>query len=88
MNYLTIEGTKIPSRFLKVHRQEEVGPEAYDQGAEILYNFFREQLPQFLTPELSETGRKIIEACLNGASVEEYNDIIPMDYEYSFVSHK
>lgn len=86
MNYLSIEGTKIPSRFLKVHRQEEVGPEAYDAGAEILYNFFREQLPQFLTPQLSDLGRKIIEACLNGATLEEYNKIIPMDYEYSFVA--
>lgn len=84
LNYLTIEGAKIPSRFLQVHKQVEVDTSGYDAGAEILYDFFRKELQQYLTPELSNTGRKIIEACLAGASVEEYLSIIPMDYQYSF----
>ncbi|HOT14566.1 MAG TPA: DUF4914 family protein [Bacteroidales bacterium] len=84
LNYLTIEGAKIPSRFLQVHKQVEVETSGYDAGAEILYDFFRKELQQYLTPELSNTGRKIIEACLAGASVEEYLSIIPMDYQYSF----
>ncbi|HEY9123769.1 MAG TPA: DUF4914 family protein, partial [Bacteroidales bacterium] len=79
LNYLTIEGAKIPSRFLQVHKQVEVETSGYDAGAEILYDFFRKELQQYLTPELSNTGRKIIEACLAGASVEEYLSIIPMD---------
>lgn len=84
LNYLTIEGAKIPSRFLQVHKQTEVGLEGYDKGAEILYDFFRKELPKYLTPELMPTGRKIIEACLAGASVDDYLSIIPMNYQYSF----
>jgi hypothetical protein len=86
LNYLSIEGAKIPSRFLQVHRQTEVGTEGYDAGARILYDFFRKELPKYLTPELSSTGRKIIEACLSGALVEDYNAIIPMSYKYSFLT--
>lgn len=86
LNYLTIEGSKIPSRFLKVYRQPEVGHEGYDKGAEILTGFFKDQLPRFLTPELLPTGRRIIEACLNNASIEEYAEILPLDYQYSFFS--
>lgn len=78
LNYLTIEGAKIPSRFLQVYKQNDVGTEGYDKGAEILYDFFKQELQQYLTPELHPLGKKIIEACLNGASVEEYNEIIPM----------
>jgi len=86
LNYLTIEGAKIPSRFLQVHKQIEVETSGYDKGAEILYDFFRAELPKYLTPELSATGRKIIEACLAGASVDDYLAIIPMDYQYSFLT--
>ena len=86
LNYLTIEGAKIPSRFLQVHKQVEVENSGYDAGAEILYDFFKAELPKYLTPELSATGRRIIEACLAGASVEDYLAIIPMDYQYSFLT--
>lgn len=79
LNYVTIEGAKIPSRFLQVYKQDEVGKAGYDAGAEMLYDFFKKELPKYLTPELSEIGRKIIEACLAGATVEEYNAIIPMN---------
>jgi hypothetical protein len=88
LNYLTIEGTKIPSRFLRVQKQDEVGLDGYDAGAQILYDFFKKELQKYLTPDLSVTGRTIIEACLSGASVEEYNTIIPMDYQYSFLTIK
>lgn len=86
MNWVTIEGAKIPSRFLKVYRQPEVGEEGYDKGAEILYDFFKKQLPKYLQPDLNPLGRRIIEACLNGASVEEYNEMLPMEYQYSFLT--
>ncbi len=88
LNYLTIEGSKIPSRFLKVHRQTEVGTDGYDAGAQMLYEFFKKELQQYLTPELSSVGRRIIDACLSGATVEEYNAIIPMHYQYSFLTMK
>lgn len=80
LNYLTIEGVKIPSRFLQVYKQPEVGLEGYDIGAEKLYDFFKAQLQQYLTPDLNPLGRQIIEACLRGASVEEYNALIESKY--------
>ncbi len=82
LNYVTIEGSKIPSRFLKVYKQPEVTEAGYDKGATILYDFFRKELPQYLQSDLNPLGKVIIEACLNGASVEDYNNLIPMEYHY------
>ncbi len=84
LNYLTIEGSKIPSRFLKVYNQSEVGIEGYDAGAAILEKFFKEELQKYLQKDLLLTGRKIIDACLSNASLDEYNEIVPMSYSYSF----
>ena len=86
LNYLTIEGAKIPSRFLQVHKQVEVETEGYDAGAIILYDFFRNELKKYQTLDLSATGKRIIDTCLSGASVEDYLSIIPMDYQYSFLT--
>lgn len=79
LNYLTIEGAKIPSRFLQVYKQAEVEKAGYDAGASKLYDFFKAELAQYLTPELNPKGREIIEACLRGASVEEYESLISRD---------
>ncbi len=76
LNYLTIEGSKIPSRFLKVYKQPEVGFEGYDKGAQILSEFFKNELKQYLVPGLSPLGRQIIETCLNGGTVEDYMEFI------------
>ncbi|MCG8700046.1 MAG: DUF4914 family protein, partial [Bacteroidales bacterium] len=84
LNYLTLEGSKIPTRFLKVYNQVEVGTEGYDAGAAELQKFFNSELQQYLSDDLLATGRRIIEACINGATIEEYNEIIPMSYGYSF----
>jgi hypothetical protein len=84
LNYLTLEGSKIPSRFLKVYGQPEVGFEGYDAGAEMLQAFFKTELQKFLKGELLHTGKRIIDACLSNASIEEYNEIIPMSYEYEY----
>ena len=84
LNYLTIESSKIPTRFLKVYNQVEVGTEGYDAGAEILQEFFHKELQKFLKKDLYKTGKRIIDACLSNASTEEYNEIIPMSYRYSF----
>ncbi|MGQ1786920.1 MULTISPECIES: DUF4914 family protein [unclassified Saccharicrinis] len=84
LNYITIEGEEIPKRFLQVHKQAEVGESAFDDGAEILHEFFRSQLPKYLKSEISVTGKRIIEACLSNATVDEYLEIMPMDFQYSF----
>ncbi|TCN70513.1 DUF4914 family protein [Acetobacteroides hydrogenigenes] len=78
LNYLTIEGSKIPSRFLKVYKQPEIGFEGYDEGSQILQEFFARELKRYLTPELAPLGRRIIEAFLAGASVDDYNALLPM----------
>jgi hypothetical protein len=88
LNYITIEGAKIPSRFLQVHRQSEVGIEGYDAGAQILYDFFKKELQNFISADLSSVGKRIIDACMSGATVEDYNSIIPMNYQYSFLTIK
>ncbi len=84
LNYLTLEGSKIPSRFLKVYSQPEVGVEGYDEGAEILQAFFKAELQQFLKTELLHTGKRIIDACLSNASIDAYNEIVPMSFEYEY----
>ena len=84
LNYLTIEGSKIPSRFLKVYNQTEVGIEGYDAGAEMLQAFFKEELENYMQSDLLLTGKKIIDACLSGASIDDYNMIVPTSYDYSF----
>ncbi len=86
LNYLTIEGSPIPTRFLKVYRQAEVGEAGYDAGAVILRDFFRRELAGFLEPDLLPLGRKIIQACLDDSTVEEYARILPMEYQYSFLT--
>jgi len=68
---MKIEGTVLPEEFFYVERQPEVGESAYDEGAKILTEFFHAEIKQFLQPELSDTGRRIIEYCLEGGA--DYN---------------
>ncbi len=74
---ITVEGQSIPAILLQVDLQREVGPEAYDQGAAQLADFFKQQLTQFDHEDLHPVGRKIIDRCLNGANVDEYTELIP-----------
>ena len=72
-----IDGTPINPGLLKVNIQGRVGNEAYDLGAKKLTDFFKEQLKQFDTPDLDPLGKKIIDAVMNDASVQEFYDLIP-----------
>lgn len=67
-----IEGTSISSWFLNVETQPEVGTTGYDAGAKILEDFFRQELRQYRTPQLDQLGHEIIECCLDGGSVHDY----------------
>lgn len=73
---VNVEGSTIGAWFFEVDQQPEVGPEAYDQGAEILERFFHRELKQFLVPDLLPTGRKIIECCLAGGTLADYESLI------------
>ncbi len=74
---IKIDGMIIPKGFLRVDKQPEVGIEGYDAGAKILTDFFKKEISKYDTKELDDLGKKIIEACLNDASVEEYYNLIP-----------
>lgn len=76
---IIVEGTRIPHFLLRVEHQEEIGPEAYDAGAAQLQAFFAEQLAKFLEPDLDPLGRRIIDCCLEGGSVEDYARLLPGD---------
>ncbi len=76
-NSVVVEGQTIPGILLRVETQKEVGPEAYDRGARQLTAFFHQELSQFLEPDLMPLGRKIIECCLAGGSVEDYIGLMP-----------
>jgi hypothetical protein len=74
---LQIEGRFIPRWFLQVETQPEVGEVAYDAGAAELTKFFHQCLREYLVKDLDPLGRTIIETCLNGGSVEDYEALIP-----------
>jgi hypothetical protein len=71
-----VEGQTIGHWFLQVETQPEVGARAYDQGAEILTAFFHRQLREFLHPDLMPLGKKIIEACIGGAELDDYGGLL------------
>jgi hypothetical protein len=77
MKSIVIEGQTIPAILLQVERQKEVGLEAYDVGALQLSNFFHQQIETFLDEDLDPLGRKIIDACLSGATLQDYESLIP-----------
>lgn len=72
---LQIEGNTIGSWFLRVETQPEIGVEGYDQGAKILIDFFHEQIRGFVEPDLHPQGQEIIQACLDGATVDDYRSL-------------
>jgi len=74
---MQVEGTVVPAWLLRVDEQQEVGVEGYDRGAAILENFFLEELRQFLQSGLDRLGRQIIECCLDGGSIEQYEAFLP-----------
>lgn len=75
---MQVEGRLLFRWFLMVDTQPEVGEEAYDIGAKTLYNFFRECLQEYLTPEISLLGKQIIDCCFDNGNIEDYEKIIPL----------
>lgn len=75
---LKVDGTYISRNFLRVHRQPEVGEEGYDAGAAILSGFFKKELKKFMSPELHDMGKEIIDLCMNDAPIEAYLQLTPL----------
>lgn len=74
---LTIEGRSIARWFLQVDTQPEVGVEAYDRGATTLFAFFRTCLADFRDPDLDPLGHRIIDCCLDGGTVQDFEALLP-----------
>lgn len=75
---LRVDGQYISRSFLQVERQHKVGPEGYDAGAEILMDFFKQEIEQFDTPLLDPLGKQIIDLFFNNGTVEQYTELMPM----------
>jgi hypothetical protein len=74
---MQVEGVAIPRDFLQVNTQPEVGDVAYDEGARILTQFFHQELNGYLKEtDLLPLGRKIIECCIQGGTVKDYEGLI------------
>jgi len=73
---IQVEGQQIGHWFLQVETQPEVGEEAYDKGAQQLTDFFHKQVSQFLEDDLDPLGKQIIEACLDGAELDAYEQLM------------
>jgi hypothetical protein len=76
-NQIRVEGSMIPRVFLRVDEQIQGGAEVYEEGARQWREFFARELKQFQVPELDPLGHRIIEACLDGATQEDYRRLIP-----------
>jgi hypothetical protein len=74
---LRIEGSMIPRVFLAVEEQIQGGMDVYEEGARQWREFFAQELKQFQVPDLDPLGKRIIEACLDGAHQEDYRRLIP-----------
>lgn len=74
---IQVEGQTVAPLFFDVSTQPEVGEEAYHVGAKILTEFFHNNLKGFQHPELNPLGQQMIEACLDGASLDEYDAFTP-----------
>jgi len=75
---IVVEGRTVGKWFFQVEEQPEVGTAAYDQGAEILGDFFHQELRQFLTDDLLPAGREIIQCCLDGGTLADYERLLDM----------
>lgn len=74
---IKVEGSMIPPVFLHVASQLEGGKEVFEEGARQWREFFKRELASFLTDDLDPLGRKIINACMNDATQEDYWKLIP-----------
>ena len=61
----------------KYNPPPEVGEAAYDAGAEQLKKFFHQCLADFQEPDLDPLGQQIIQCCLDGGTVDDYERLIP-----------
>jgi hypothetical protein len=74
---IRIEGSELPPGLLRVNEQLAVGNDAYDAGARILVSFFKRELAKYRSDDLHPVGQRIIQACMDDASLQDYVDLLP-----------
>ena len=80
LDSLKIDGQYIRRAFLRPETQQEVGKDGYDSGAKILTDFFKKEVVKYDTDELHPIGKEIIKLLMNGASIHDYMELMPMRY--------
>ncbi len=75
--YMRVEGANIPNIFLAVEIQPEVGLDGYDRGADLLRDFFVQELEPYLDEDdLHPLGRRIIKHVIGGPYLETLENLI------------
>ena len=49
---------------------------SHDKGATILNDFFKKTLQEFMVPDLSSLGKKIIDCTLSNGTVKDYESLL------------
>jgi len=80
LKIVRIEGEILPNFLFETYLQPEVGEEAYEEGAELLYNFFLKELKKYLTPDLHPLGKTIIECFMDRGFLNDYMALLPTPY--------
>lgn len=75
---IQIEGRLLSRWFFAVDTQPEVGEEAFDIGANMLYDFFVQVLSEYEWDNLTDLGRQILQCCFDHGSIDDYKALIPM----------
>jgi len=73
---LVVEGFSFAKSFLNPALQPQVGQEAFDEGANILKDYFAQELKPFITSALNPLGKKIIDCCLAGGRTADFEKLI------------
>ncbi len=76
LEYIKMEGVFLPKFLLQVDLQPDVGEEGFMKGAQILKDFFKKTLKEYLTDELDPLGREIIQCCLDDGTIQDYENLI------------
>ncbi len=78
---LKVNGQQIPRGLLRVEEQLEMGHDGFDQGAEVLHEFFKSELERYYSDDLMPLGKQIIDLAIQGAPVEEYSKLMGDSFE-------
>lgn len=80
LDSLKVDGQYVRKAFLQPETQSELGLRGYDQGAQILTEFFAKELMKFQSDELDPLGKAILQLFDKQAPLKDYVNILPMKF--------